>query len=424
MSVMAPTGSGAPIRRAGPSVRRFSRTTPGIVALIALAVAVSCIVTAAVSAGALNRRIAAHDAVLADSEPFAYAAQNLYAALSEADAAAASAFLSGGSQTPAMRDRYRQAVATAAAALTDVTAGATDTDIRSKAAAIAAELATYTGLVEAARANSVQEFPVGSAYLSEASTLMQTELLPGAEEILERGLAQVEDGRRAIGSPSTASIALLVMVLVVIATGSWILLRRTNRQFNTGLVVAAVLVMMTIAWIVTTSRLTAGELEASRVEGTAKFEQLAKARIAAQQARTEEILLLIARGDITAGENTFHTKVDELRSGVEAGPQVAVEGIRRWMASHEKHVAAYVNGDYAAAVGQAIGDDPDTSAAQFGVVEASLREEIENTRTALRERITGAGSYLAFSPVGVSVLLGFAGLAATLGLWPRLKEFL
>ena len=149
----------------------------------------------------LNGRIDERNAVLDRSEPFAYAAQNLYAALSAADAAAASAFLSGGIETarcgrntsrpwptprrrwptrpPARRickpaprwRRYRQ------------------------------QLAAYTGLVEAARANNRQGFPIGSAYLREASSLMQTSLLPERREDLHR---QSRHGR---GRPARRRVA-------------------------------------------------------------------------------------------------------------------------------------------------------------------------------------------------------------------------
>jgi spermidine synthase len=53
------------------------------------------------------------DVILTDSEPFAYAAQNLYAALSAAYAAAASAFLSGGIETREMHARYQDSLARA-----------------------------------------------------------------------------------------------------------------------------------------------------------------------------------------------------------------------------------------------------------------------------------------------------------------------
>src|SRR4029078_6168316 len=114
----------------GAWARRFARTTPGLVVLIAVAVVALCIVAGVVSAAAINGRIAEQKAVLEHSEPFAYAAQNLYAASSAADAAAATAFLPGGNQTPLMRARYQQALASAASALADATAGAPDAETR------------------------------------------------------------------------------------------------------------------------------------------------------------------------------------------------------------------------------------------------------------------------------------------------------
>ena len=423
MSVLTAARTVDPSHRTVPSLRRFARTTPGVVALIAIAAAVFCAVTGAVCAADLNRRIADHDTVLQRSEPFTYAAQNLFAALSEADAAAASAFLSGDIQTPAMRDRYQQAVAAAAAALTDVTAGATD-DVRSEVAEISAQLATYTGLVEAARANNLQGHAVGSAYLREASSLMQTELLPGAEKILARALAEVDAGQRSVGAVPANSLVMLSLLLIGVAVGSWILTRRTNRQFNIGLVIAAVVILVAATWIVVATRLAAAGIERSRTEGTARLEKLANARILAQQARTDETLQLIGRGDITAGEESFKAHIDELLDKLEAGPAEAVSGIQKWTASHQRHVQAYLDGDYPAAVAHAIGTDPSASAAQFAVVEARLRDEVEHTRAALREHVSTAGRSLAWSPVGTLVLLSLAGLAAVLGLWPRLKEFL
>ena len=100
-------------------LRRFAATTPGVVVSIAFAVVASCIAAGLVCGAQLNGRIGEHRAVLERSEPFAYSAQNLYAALSSADAAAAAAFLSGGIQTSAMRGQYQQALAAAASALAD-----------------------------------------------------------------------------------------------------------------------------------------------------------------------------------------------------------------------------------------------------------------------------------------------------------------
>ena len=82
-------------------LRRFARTTPGVVGLIAIVVAASCVLAGVVVGGQLDGRIAGSKSVLDRSEPFAYSAQKLYAALSAADAAAATEYLSGGLETAA-----------------------------------------------------------------------------------------------------------------------------------------------------------------------------------------------------------------------------------------------------------------------------------------------------------------------------------
>jgi hypothetical protein len=404
-------------------LRRLSRTTPGVVGLIAIAVAAGCVLAGLVCGGQLDGRINEHNAVLDRAEPFAYSAQNLYAALSAADAAAASAFLSG-IETAPVRARYNQALADAAAALADVTAGSTDPAARTAAAQISAQLAAYTGLVESARANSRQGFPVGSAYLREASSLMQSTLLPGAEKIYAGDLATVDEDQRAVGALPTAGLVLLVLVLVMIGVGSVMLSRRTNRQFNMGLVIAAAAVLLAGVWIVVATRLAADAIEHSRTEGTAMFGHLAKARILAQQARTDETLQLIARGDVTASEESFNGHIADLGAQLGSRPSAAADGVAQWTASHRKQVEAYLGGDYPAAVGQAIGTGPGASAEHFAVVESSLRKDIEDTRATLRDRVSAAGSWLAWSPTGTLVLMVAAAAAAVVGLWPRLKEFL
>lgn len=405
-------------------LRRFARTTPGVVGLVAIVVAGACVVAGVVVGGQLDGRIAEHQSVLDRSEPFAYSAQKLYAALSAADAAAATEYLSGGLETTVMRSRYQQALADAAEALTDATLGATDADTRTALAQISAELAAYTGQVESARANNRQEFTVGAAYFREASSLMQTSMLPSAERIYTGGLAAVSKDQGAVGTLPVVGLVLLIVVLVAIAVGSVILIGRTNRQFNRGLVGAAVAVVLVITWIVVANRFASSNIEQSRIEGTAKFEQLADARVLAQKARTDETLQLISRGDITAGEKAFNDHMGRLSTLLDQGPAAAADAVLKWTASHRKQVEMYQSGDYQAAVTQAIGGDPGGSAAQFAAVESSLSDTIEQTRATLRDHVSAAGARLAWSPTGTLVLMVIAAVAAVVGLWPRLKEFL
>jgi hypothetical protein len=323
-----------------------------------------------------------------------------------------------------MRARYQQALADASSALADSIAGATDVASRTAVAEISAQLAAYTGLVESARANNRQGFPVGSAYLREASSLMQTTLLPDAEKFYTGTLARVEQDQRAVGSRPAVSLVPLVVVLAVIGIGSAVVSARTNRRFNVGLLAAAALVLLVIGWIVVATSLAASDIERSRTEGTARFEKLAMARILAQQARTDETLQLIARGDITVSEKSFGGHMNALVTQLGAGRSAVGDTVTQWTESHHKQVKAYEGGDYPAAIAQAVGADPDASAARFAAVESALRDGIAQARATLRDRVSAAGDRLGWSPTGTLVLMVVAAAAAVVGLWPRLKEFL
>jgi hypothetical protein len=405
-------------------LRRFARTTPGLVGLVAVVVAGGCVITGIVLGGQLDGRVGRSDEVLNHSEPFAYSAQKLYAALSATDAAAATEYLSGGLETEAMRTRYQQALADAAEALTDATVGATDADTRTTLAQISADVGAYTGQVEAARANNRQGFAVGAAYFQEASNLMQTSMLPSAEKIYKSGIGAVEADQGAVASLPIVSLVLLVIVLALIVGASLILVGRTNRTFNRGLLGAGALVVVVIACVLVTNRLAAGDIQQSRTEGTARFEKLADARVLAQKARTDETLELINHGDITSGEKSFTNHIGALSALLDQGPVAALDGVRAWTAGHAKQVELYQGGDYPGAVTQAIGPDPAASAAQFAAVETSLTDAIEKTRATLRDDVSSAGAWLAWTPTLTLVLMVIAAAAAVGGLWPRLKEFL
>jgi hypothetical protein len=412
------------VRAALPWLRRLSRTTPGVI--VALSVTIAALSTAAgvVSAAQLDERIAHQQNLLDRSEPVTFAAQNLYADLSAADAAAAAAFLSGGIQTPSMRMRYEQALAGAASALADATAGATDTETRTAVARLTEQMTTYAGLVETARANNVQIFPIGSAYLREASSLMQTQILPAAERIYANDLKAVEKDQNVVESTPVAGLILLGLSLAAICVGAVVMAVRTNRQFNVGLVLAAALTLAAIVWLVTATRMAAADVERGRAEGTERFGQLATARILASKARTDETLELTVHGDPTAIEKDFHNNIDELTAILTAGPAAAKEGLQKWKESHSTQVEAYRAGDYPRAVAQAIGPDADASAAQYAAVEASLRAELDRARAALRDGVSAAGTALSWAPTGVLALMIISAATAVAGMWPRLKEFL
>ncbi|MGM7644799.1 hypothetical protein ACSVDM_07875 [Nocardia sp. JW2] len=417
----------ATIRDAGTWLRRFAATTPGVIGVVLVLTTLACLIAGSTAGQQLDAKIVRSEQVLDRTEPLAFAAQSLYVSLSAADAGAATAFLSGGIESPQVRDTYEQALAEAAAALAEATAGATDAKTRTIVARIAADLPTYTGLVETARANNRQGFPVGSAYLRQASDLMQTSLLPHAEQLNEARFAAVRDDQQRIGALPLTSILLLLLVLLACAVASVILLRRTNRLVNPGVALAAAAAALALLWTVG-STLTAAQLLDTGDSGAgARVENLAGARILAQQARTDETLALITRGDITAPEAAFRTHTADLEQRLAAAGAAdsdAARALTNWNAGHNAQRTAYEKADFTGAVTQAIGTGPESSATSFTRLDSELRDALAQARTDLRDGVDDARTALTLSPFGTLLLLLAAAGAVVTGLWPRLKEFL
>ncbi|GAB0107039.1 protein kinase G-activating protein GlnX [Nocardia sp. JMUB6875] len=412
------------MRNAAQWTRRFARTAPGVIGAVGAALALLALIAGLVSANAQSAKISRHDTALAHTEPLANAAQRLYVALSTADAAASTAYLSGGVESHEVRTRYENALTDAAAALAEATTGASDTRTREILGKISAELPTYTGYVEDARANNRQGLPVGSAYLRQASALMQGSILKNAGELQTIRLNQLHGDQDAItGLPLWAS-GLLVLLLAACGAGSWVLLRRTNRWVNAGVVTAAGLTVLALLWILAT---TIAASEAIDTGATARFEKLAQARILAQQARTEETLQLITRGNLDASEQRFAASSDQLRAdltGLLRADSPASKAFSGWQDGHRKEVAAYLSNNYRGAVDQSIKADGTGSAAQFTALDEALKAELERTRQEVRDDVNTAGNALTLSPIGTLALLLAATAAIVIGVWPRLKEFL
>ena len=102
--------------------------------------------------------------------------QSIRTNLVTADANATNAFLVGGLEPPEARDAYTEGIATTARAL--AAASAARADDSTALERVNRVLTQYTGLIEAARANNRQGFPVGAAYLRQASRVLQDEALP------------------------------------------------------------------------------------------------------------------------------------------------------------------------------------------------------------------------------------------------------
>lgn len=424
-------------------LRRSAATTPGRLSLIGAGIVVLSLLTGLVGTLAMQDRGATTDGLVEHREPLAAAAQEVHRSLSDADATAASAFLSPGAASPELRQRYERDIAKAGAALAKA---ASDAGSAGGAAEqvdiISRQLPTYTGLVETARANDRQGYPVGAAYLREASQLLRVEILPAAERLYEIDndrLAEAQDD--AAGFPWVTVVLLLGLAAALICTQAY-LRRTTNRVFNVGLLVATGAVGVAVLWTTVALTVQGVLVSQGRDDGSEQASLVVDARISALRARADETLTLVARGGGQEYEAEFtdqfgrfagpdgeggllaRARTEAAGTAAEAPLRSASEAAVAWRSAHERIRELDDSGDHREAVVSAldVGDDTGAAAA-FARLDDNLAAAIGTARQEFVDDTTAASRALTLLAPGFAVLSVIAALGATLGIRERLREY-
>jgi hypothetical protein len=412
LATLAPTGSGTPRRLTSMMV---------LLATLGLAAGLASVV-------GILQRSSTLDALTHRSGPLTVQAQELYRALSDADATAAAAFLSNGQEPPALRQRYQNDIAAATASLAAATAAdGTQPTVRR----LAAQLPVYTGLVETARTYSRLNLPVGAAYLREASALMRTDLLVAAKGLYDAESAQQDADRGNATEFPWLTVPLFLFTLAGLVYAQLFLTRRTNRLFNAGLLTASVVAVVALGWITLSWAGIQSDLSAAQRDGSSQVHQLAQARIDALQARADEALTLVARGnggdfekDYTASHGALRGILTGARTSatdpaVRAAVDSGLSNVDSWDAEHKKVRGADDGGQYSDAVSLALGADQTA----FNNTDAALAKGITLTNATFSERADAAAGALDGAAIGLTVLavLMLAGLV--FGFQQRIAEY-
>jgi hypothetical protein len=415
------------------------RGTPGRLVLATAALVVLGLATGVAGVVGVRQRAGLVDGAVAQSGELAVAAQRLYRALSDADATAASAFLTGGVEPVALRERYQSDIAAAAAALAVVSGGGAGGEAGAGAVArIAAQLPVYTGLVETARVYNRQGVPVGGAYLREASGVMRERLLPAAQDLYTAVSDELDEARGDAGAFPWFAVALGLLTVAALVVVQRYLTRRTNRVFNVGLVAATVAAVAVLLWLGVSALVTAGRLEASQDRGSEEVARLADARIAALQARADESLTLVARGNGKAFDDDYELMMKRLagenRDGglLVAGDadrptrdflDAALKEARNWDSAHDKVRQLDNDGQYDQAVTASVGTGQDSTATIANRLDKQLSDAIDHNSDVFRQEVRGAGGSLAGADIGVGLLAALLVFGAAAGIQRRLAEY-
>jgi hypothetical protein len=423
-------------------VTRSAATTPGRLSVIAVGLVLLTLLTGLVAALGLQQKRSTIENLIDHREPLAAAAQQLYRSLSDADATAASAFLSDRTEQAALRQRYEIDIAQAGAALAKASSDTGgDPDAQAQVQELNQQLPVYASLVETARTNNRQGFPAGAAYLREASGLMQAKILPAAQELYNldfRLLRDEQDEARAF--PWITAILAVLLLVALIATQLY-LTRKTNRLINVGLFTATAAVVVGLVWASVALLVAASGVGDGQRNGSDVVESLVKARIVTLKCRADETLTLVARGDGKKYEDEFTKLAGEISGTTDANHLIrarglatdaelagevraAIDNTNAWLAAHKRVREADDGGQYDQAVAIAIKQqDGASGAAAFAKLDANLLKALNLGRTEFLDETLGARDATTALVPGVAVLALLAAVGIAVGITQRLREY-
>ncbi|MFN8020228.1 MAG: hypothetical protein U0Q03_01760 [Acidimicrobiales bacterium] len=241
--------------------------------------------------------------------------QDVRVQLVQADSLASTAYLVGGQESPESRTEYDEHVSEASAGLLRAVQGATVAD-RAELEAAAQSFARYVGLVEQARANNRQGFPVGAAYQREARQVA-SDVVASLRTVEERTRSRVDDSTRRAYRSSWLLVLSALLVLVLLMLGSWWLATRWRRLVNVPIALAGVITVLVLTvGVAINGRAVARAGDA--VSGPLSAADLvAQARAAGFDARSSEALTLINRGNGAAYEEQWQLSASVVRQALE-----------------------------------------------------------------------------------------------------------
>jgi hypothetical protein len=331
--------SPGPVARA-PAVRRALRrshldtaNTPGRLRLLLILLVVLSLAWGVVAVLTAEQHASAAANVVAVSEPLSFDAEQIYRSLSDADATEANAFLSGGLEPAAARQRYNSDITQASvrieaasalvgssAARTQLPSGQASTAgsaIGDDLAILSAQLPVYTSEVGTAEANNRLGLPLGAAYLREASELLREKLLPAAN-----GIYTKENGLLTSASAQATGLPLVVLAIIIGLGIGYVLFRssrwlsqRTHRVVNLGLLVAGIVGLVSLVWLAGAFAVARSDLLAAQQQGSGPAGAFARAEVAALQAHADESLTLIDNSGDDSYQQDFVTQEKILGPG-------------------------------------------------------------------------------------------------------------
>ena len=419
---------------------RFTGTPPRRLQTTSVLLALVALLFGALTVWQVSARATAADNVINHSQPLSDDAAKIFRSLADADTTAATGFLQAGQESAAVRQQYAGDIATASQLLTQAAAqSGSDDPGQQWITKLNAQLPTYAGLVETAKADDRQGIPLGGAYLRHASAQMQNQMLDEAQSLYQAETARLGSDYADARSLPWAALGLGVVLLALLVRAQRRLFHRTNRVFNLGMLFATACATLALLWLAVGQSIAASYLADSDSKGAAPLQLLNQAEIEALKCRAAENLNLVARGSTTAYETAWDDESKALAgptgflaqaqqmtagdSGAQSQVSTAVASFHTWQARHDTAHTANQGGDYDTAVNDTIGSGSQTIDAAFTSLKGSLDTAAQHEQAQFTSLADSARSATALLAPGAGVLAVLAAAGVVVGVNRRVAEY-
>jgi hypothetical protein len=406
--------------------------TPSRLWLALLAAVVALLAVGATCATTLAGRQASETRAVNSAEHLTVNADELYHTLADADATAATALLVSPVPPARLTDQYNSDIAQSENALSQASRDlAGDDTASSQLAQVATQLPIYTGLVATAQADNRLGYPVGAAYLREASTLLRERILPEVKAVADRESAAHESAQAGAGGfPLWVVLVALLAVSVIVVTGRTVS-RATRRSVNPGLAVGALIALILVIYSLAATNSATDSSNRAQSDFTNLSMKL-QARDNLALAESFQSLALIDRGEDNGTDTTQENQAlgavqqDTPQTGKALDDQATklLGVVKAQAAAIQKDVSA---GNYYQAIDLAVGhgdqQGTNTMSAKAAALDTALVDAFNRDQNTYVADSGATGSTL-----GGGLWLGIVGgaiaaAAAAYGINRRLAEY-